>query len=141
MKILLLSCTLACLISCDTKKNIQKVGTNTDSSKIKVLDSGKVIVTELPTIQEKIDFTNSPNLILRILPNKYQAYFHNDSLTTNNIAEVDKFIAQHIETLNKEKTLVIGEPDGSLKYFKDLKAILKKYEIYKFRIKTQEEVY
>jgi hypothetical protein len=141
MKILLIFFSLLSLLSCRNKTESSVTEKNKDSIITTVIVPDEAIVQEVKPIQEKIDFTNSPFLIIRLLQNKYQIYYHQDSLITSNIKEIDKFISQRIRDLNKEKTLLIGERDGSLKNFKDLKIVLKKYEIYKFRIKTAEEEY
>jgi hypothetical protein len=124
MKTFLFTLSLVCYFGCWTKK-----------------DEDQVVVKKLPTIREKINFANSPNLVIRTTQNKYQAYFKTDSISTSDISQLDTFILKRIKMLDKETILVICEPDSMKIGFTDLKEVLKKNEIYKFRIESQDEVY
>ena len=127
--------------SCNTEIKENPVSIKTDSNNKTTVASDQAIAIRVPPSSEKINFSNSPYLIIKLLSNKYQIYFQKDSLTTSNIIEIEKFIALRINKLNKDKTLLIGDSNGSLKNFKALKTILEKYKIYRFRIKTSDELY
>lgn len=67
---------------------------------------------------------------------EYRVSLLGDSLKTTKIGQVDQFFLTHMDRLNPDKILVIGKANLEYARFKELKAVLKKYALYKFRIQT-----
>ena len=111
--------------------------------KYKILDmdlyfkSPPPIIVETPkSVSTKSDLNDSTNFIITILDNSINVQLLKRNETLKNAADLDKFIYTNIKKIDISKIYL--KSNASLPYdkFKGVKAVLKKYEFYKFRIIT-----
>jgi hypothetical protein len=91
-----------------------------------------VKVAQPTAVVHKIDPRDSTYLRIGVSNIYYKASLLNDSLTTQDIKKLDKFISINQKRINKDKILVTGNPNVSYSRFKALNVILSKHQLYKF---------
>ena len=93
-------------------------------------------------VDKKINFRDSAYMVFTLFKTeKYKISFKKDSLITTDINLIETFFERHIGLFKKDEVFVIGDPNARYESFSQVKHILKKYEIYKFRIVTEEDTY
>ena len=99
-------------------------------------DSGSVKTT---LISESIGYIDSTFLVIKLHKTEYSISIRNDSVVTPNVSTVDSFLSKQIGLIQKDKMVVIRSKNN-IERFNNLKDILKKYELNKFRIETDESL-
>ena len=98
------------------------------------------IIVEAPkSVSIKIGPNDSTYLKIYLQKSNYKITFLVDSLSTNDINQVDKFIMTNKPQIDAKKILVIGTQNVSMEKFKALKQVLKKYEYFRFSMVTEPD--
>ena len=101
--------------------------------------SEPVIVQSPTSMSKKIHPNDSTYLKIFLKNETLKISFHNDTLKTNEIKEIDKFISDNKLKINSNKILLITDKDFKIDKVKELKEVLKKYEFFRFSIATIPE--
>ena len=105
-----------------------------------ILSSPEPLIVQTPTsVSKKINPNDSACLKISLKNETFKISFHNDTLSTNDIKKIDKFISENKLEINPNKILLITDNDFKMDKFKELKEVLKKYEYFKFSIVTTKE--
>jgi biopolymer transport protein ExbD len=102
------------------------------------LSSPEPLVIEGPTsVSKKVDSNDPTYLKISLINETFKISFHNDSLNTNDILRIDKFISENKLEINPNKILLITDKNFKMDKFKELKEVLKKHEYFRFSIVTK----
>ena len=94
----------------------------------------KAIVVESPQFSSVRIKHDSTYLDIFIKAKEYEIKMGKDSLITKNISEIDKFISSRRERIKEDKILIKSDSDVGIDKFRIFKNLLKKNNIYRFRI-------
>ena len=98
------------------------------------------IIAETPkSVSTKSDLNDSTNFIITILDNSINVQLLKRNEALKNTDDLDKFIFTNIKRIDISKIYLKSNVSLSYDKFKGVKAVLKKYEFYKFRIVTVED--
>ena len=99
-----------------------------------------VIKVDTPrSVSVKIDPNDSTYLRICLDSINFKISLLNDSLLTDEIRNIDNFISVNKERINRDKIMVAGQPNVNYARFKDLYEILKKYELYRFKLVVENK--
>jgi len=118
---------LLAFTNCSNQKNkpIESQGINTPDP---------IIVDPPKSVSTIIYPDDSTYLNIKLDTANYKISFLNIQLSTNDIEKVDDFISTNKYRIDKDKILIEGNSHIPYVRFKELKKILKKHELFKFKI-------
>ena len=96
------------------------------------------LLVKAPTsVSNKFDLKDSTYLKIYLQKSNYKVSFLANSLTSNDINQIDNFIVTNKPQIDAHKILVIGTQNVSIEKFKAVREVLKKYEYFKFSLVTE----
>ena len=97
------------------------------------------IVVVSPKIIERKIHNDSTDFIIKILDNSINLEFLKNTKQFKNLNELDIFIKRNIKSIDPSKIYIKSKADLPYDRFKDVKALLKKYEFYKLKIIVEDD--
>ncbi len=100
----------------------------------------EVITVKAPTsVNSIIDASDSSYLKISFADKNFAVSILKDSLFTSDTNKLDSFISSNLNRIQSDHILISGQSELNYERFKQLKGILRKYELYRFRIATDSE--
>jgi len=104
------------------------------------MKSPDVIKVDTPrSVSVKIDPEDSTYLRIYLDSINFKISLLNDSLLTGDIRNITNLISINKERINRDKIIVAGQPNVNYARFKVLYGILKKYELYRFKLVVENK--
>ena len=91
------------------------------------------------SVSVKIDPEDSTYLRIYLDSINFKISLLNDSLLTGDIRNITNLISINKERINRDKIIVAGQPNVNYARFKVLYGILKKYELYRFKLVVENK--
>jgi hypothetical protein len=133
MRLLFLIFCAVC-ISCNAHQQASPQQQSVDTFKLPA--NNPTVIIEPTLISTKAKPIDSTYLKIEIQKISYKISLLNDSLSTTDAKKIDEFISGNKSKINDDKIILIGSQNASFKKVDKILNVLKKNEIFRYKLLT-----